>query len=77
MWQMIFQAANLAALTRPSLERDKIKVKESLERVGGACSGSENVMGPLIDAVRSYATLQEVCDVFRLVFGEYRDPGIY
>jgi methylmalonyl-CoA mutase N-terminal domain/subunit len=34
-------------------------------------------MEPLIEAVRSYATLQEVCDVFRQAFGEYRDPGIY
>jgi len=27
--------------------------------------------------VKAYATLQEVCDVFRKTFGEYRDPGIY
>jgi methylmalonyl-CoA mutase N-terminal domain/subunit len=64
-------------LHRIKEERDRIKVEESLERVRGACSGTENVMGPLIDAVSSYATLQEVCDVFRQVFGEYRDPGIY
>jgi methylmalonyl-CoA mutase N-terminal domain/subunit len=64
-------------LHRIKEERDRIKVEESLERVRGACSGTENVMGPLIDAVSSYATLQEVCDVLRQVFGEYRDPGIY
>lgn len=58
-------------------ERDNSKVKECLERVGEACAGDENVMGPLIEAVKSYATLQEVCDVYRKVFGEYRDPGIY
>jgi len=34
-------------------------------------------MEPIIAAVKEYATLQEVCDVFRQVFGEYRDPGIY
>jgi len=27
--------------------------------------------------VKAHATLQEVCDVFRKTFGEYRDPGIY
>ncbi|MBW1766046.1 MAG: methylmalonyl-CoA mutase, partial [Deltaproteobacteria bacterium] len=40
-------------------------------------TGNQNVMEPIIDAVKEYATLQEVCDVFREVFGEYRDPGIY
>jgi methylmalonyl-CoA mutase N-terminal domain/subunit len=58
-------------------ERDKKMAKECLERVGEACAGNQNVMEPLIAAVKSYATLQEVCDVFRQVFGEYRDPGIY
>lgn len=58
-------------------ERDNGKVEQCLERVGEAGSGDQNVMGPLIEAVRSYATLQEICDVFRNVFGEYRDPGIY
>lgn len=58
-------------------ERDAGKVRECLERVGDACAGTRNVMEPLIDAVKAHATLQEVCDVFRHVFGEYRDPGIY
>ena len=58
-------------------ERDNKKVKESLEKLEDACAGNQNVMEPIIDAVKKYATLQEVCDVFRKVFGEYRDPGIY
>ncbi|MBW1705130.1 MAG: methylmalonyl-CoA mutase family protein [Deltaproteobacteria bacterium] len=58
-------------------ERDNKLVKESIERVGEACAGTLNVMEPLIDAVKNYATLQEVCDVYRQVYGEYRDPGIY
>jgi methylmalonyl-CoA mutase N-terminal domain/subunit len=58
-------------------ERDGKAVAEYLERVGEACVSHENVMEPLVDAVKAYATLQEVCDVFRRVFGEYRDPGIY
>ena len=57
--------------------RDGQAVVRCLERVGEACSGTENVMGHLIDAVKAGATLQEVCDVFRDVFGSYRDPGIY
>ncbi|RLB17852.1 MAG: methylmalonyl-CoA mutase [Deltaproteobacteria bacterium] len=58
-------------------ERDQAKVKECLEAVGEACVANRNVMQPIIDAVKAYATLQEVCDVFREVFGIYRDPGIY
>ncbi len=58
-------------------DRDNNKIKECLEKLGEACSGDQNVMEPIIDAVKEYATLQEVCDVFREIFGEYRDPGIY
>ncbi|MBW2347274.1 MAG: methylmalonyl-CoA mutase family protein [Deltaproteobacteria bacterium] len=58
-------------------ERDQVRVRECLEQVGEACSGGGNVMEPVIAAVKAHATLQEVCDVYRRVFGEYRDPGIY
>ena len=57
--------------------RDNKRVTEALQRVGEACAGTTNVMEPIIDAVKAHATLQEVCDVFRKVYGEYRDPGIY
>ena len=57
--------------------RDNKKVRECLEKLGEACAGNRNVMDLIIDAVKVYATLQEVCDVFRKAFGEYRDPGIY
>jgi methylmalonyl-CoA mutase N-terminal domain/subunit len=64
-------------LNRIKTERDNRRVAQCLERVEEACLGDENVMGPVIDAVTAYATLQEVCDVYRKVYGEYRDPGIY
>jgi methylmalonyl-CoA mutase N-terminal domain/subunit len=62
---------------RIKAERDNKKVKECLEKLGEACVSNINVMNRIIDAVKDYATLQEVCDVFRSIFGEYRDPGIY
>jgi len=62
---------------RIKTERDNGKVRECLEKLGEACVSGENVMNPIIEAVTSYATLQEACDVFRKAFGEYRDPGIY
>jgi len=64
-------------LHRVKNARDPRKVRECLEKLGEACTGDTNVMDPIIDAVKAHATLQEVCDVFRKTFGEYRDPGIY
>lgn len=58
-------------------ERDNQEVKKCLERLKDASSSRENVMEFILDAVKSYATLQEICDVFRCVYGEYRDPGIF
>jgi methylmalonyl-CoA mutase, N-terminal domain len=63
--------------SRVRAERDNNAVREALEKVGEACETDQNVMEPLIAAAKSYATLQEICDVYRKVFGEYRDPGIY
>jgi methylmalonyl-CoA mutase N-terminal domain/subunit len=57
--------------------RDEKRVGKALERLGEACTNNKNVMPYLIDAASSYATLQEMCDVFRDVFGAYRDPGTF
>ena len=57
--------------------RDNGRVRACLDDLGEACESRKNVMNPIIEAVKAYATLQEVCDVFRGAFGEYRDPGIY
>ena len=58
-------------------DRNQKKVRACLDRLSEACAGDENVMEPIIDAVKAHVTLQEICDVFRDVFGEYRDPGIF
>jgi methylmalonyl-CoA mutase N-terminal domain/subunit len=52
-------------------------VREALEKLGEAAHGDQNLMPYIIAAVKDYATEQEVCDVFRDVFGVYRDPGVY
>lgn len=51
--------------------RDNEAVKESLKLLKQACKGTENVMPYILDAVREYATLGEICGVMREVFGEY------
>ena len=57
--------------------RDNKKVRDLLEELGEAAQRDDNLMYPIIDAVKEYATEQEICDVFRDVFGVYRDPGVY
>lgn len=56
-------------------ERNQALVKEKLGRVHAACRNGENLMPVLIDAVKAYCTLGEISDVYRDVFGVYRDPA--
>jgi len=71
------ESLQIEKTNRVKTERDNQRVAECLESVGEACSGEQNIMEFLIQAVKANATLQEVCDVYRKVYGEYRDPGIY
>ena len=57
--------------------RDNRRVARTLRDLRAACHSNRNVMPYVIEAVRAYATEQEICDVYREVFGEYRDPGFY
>ena len=52
--------------------RDNQKVEEALAKLRTAAGGTENVMPRILDAVREYASLGEICGVLREVFGEYR-----
>ena len=58
-------------------KRNNRAVKKSLDNIKNACKKDENVMPHCIEAVKNLATLQEICDVYREVYGEYRDPGLY
>ncbi|MFQ5977689.1 MAG: methylmalonyl-CoA mutase [Candidatus Heimdallarchaeota archaeon] len=57
--------------------RNSKKVEEILEKLKNAAKGSENMMPLIVDAVREYATVQEICDVLRDVFGIYEEPAIF
>ena len=57
-------------------ERDNNKVSENLEALKAAASGETNLMPYIIDSVKSYATLGEICGVLREVFGEYQQSVI-
>ena len=51
------------------------RVKDTLMVVERAAREGSNVVPPVIEAVKAYATLGEICDVFRKVFGVYREDG--
>ncbi len=55
--------------------RNSKRVEETLAGVERACRDGANAMPPVIEAVKAYATLGEVCDVFRKVWGSYREDG--
>jgi methylmalonyl-CoA mutase N-terminal domain/subunit len=57
--------------------RNNQKVKEHLNQIRKAAKNGENLMPHLINAVREYASIQEICDVWRDVFGRYSDPGYF
>jgi len=55
--------------------RDRARVSEALERVRAAAQCDENLMPPLVAAVQVGCTVGEISDIYRAVFGEYRDPA--
>lgn len=66
------QVGNLAAVKR---QRDNGRVALTLANLEKTARSEANLMEPILNAVRAYATLGEICNVLRQVFGEYRDKG--
>ena len=64
-------------LNRVRRERDNQAVEERLVALEDAARNDANLMYPILDAVRAYATLGEIMGVFRQVFGEYREQAIF
>jgi methylmalonyl-CoA mutase N-terminal domain/subunit len=60
-------------LDRVKKERDNAKVKQTLAFLKKAAQGTENVVPTILEAVKVYATLGEISDTLREVFGEYRE----
>jgi methylmalonyl-CoA mutase N-terminal domain/subunit len=59
-------------LARIRRERDNAAVEAALARVKAAAEGTDNLLPPIVEAVRAYATVGEICNVLRGVFGKYR-----
>ena len=66
------QRDKLAALKK---HRDNARVRQTLEALGRRAETDENLMPCILECVRAYATLGEMCDVLRKVFGTYEEPA--
>ena len=60
---------------RVKRERNGAQAREALGRVRAAAESGENLMPPVIAAVKALCTVGEIADVYRDVFGVYRDPA--
>jgi len=67
------EAEQLARLQKVKRERNNAKVKEALDKLHDAADRDENLMPTVIEAVKAYATLGEITNVLRGVFGEYKE----
>ncbi|MBI4286478.1 MAG: methylmalonyl-CoA mutase family protein [Chloroflexi bacterium] len=71
------QAEQVRRLKETKRARDNRRVAQCLQDIRQTCRSDRNVMPAVIEAVKAHATEQEICDVYREIFGEYRDPGFF
>jgi methylmalonyl-CoA mutase N-terminal domain/subunit len=69
------EEAQVARVSELRARRDQGAARAGLELVRRACQSDDNVMDAVLEAARREATLGEICQIFRDVFGEYRDPA--
>ena len=66
------ESAQIARLTAVRTKRDGSKTRAALEAVAQAARGTDNLVPPILTAAKARATLGEIADVLRNIFGEYR-----
>ena len=69
------RVSQIEKLKRLKEERNNENVKSSLAKLKKGAEGDDNLMPLIVDAVKAYATLGEICDTLREVFGEYQPVG--
>jgi len=67
----------VARVQRLRETRDNTRVRAALEDLKAAAGGKDNLMPPILAASRAYATVGEMCDTLREVFGEYQEQPIF
>ncbi|MEX2355897.1 MAG: methylmalonyl-CoA mutase family protein [Thermaerobacterales bacterium] len=71
------QKRQIGTLQQIKAERDGESAGQALQALDRAARDGENLMPHLLDCVRAYASLGEICDTLRAVYGEWRDQAIY
>ena len=66
----------MAKIKELKATRDNAKVKDALATLKKAAEGTDNLYPPILEAVKAYATLGEISDTLRDVFGEYSPPNV-
>jgi len=66
----------ISKLKKVKEERDNHEVKKALAEIRRVAAGKGNLMGPILWAVHEYATIGEICNALKEVFGEYREAAI-
>jgi methylmalonyl-CoA mutase N-terminal domain/subunit len=68
------QTAQIERLRRVRAQRDNHGVERALIALQDAARGDQNLMEFILPAVEAYATMGEICNALRRVFGEYQSP---
>ncbi len=66
----------IESLKKIKRKRDTLAVTEALIKIKGAAQGTDNLMPHILSAVRAYASIGEICNTLREVFGEYKESVI-
>ena len=66
----------LERLEEMKAKRDNALVTQRLEELREAARSTQNTMYPILECVRAYATVQEICDAMKEVFGGYRETPV-
>ena len=66
----------VASLAQVKAARDQARAGKALDAIESAARGSENLMPLILDAVRAYASVGEICNALQTVFGEYTEHSI-
>jgi len=71
------QQKQIERLHKVKRERDNKKVEQVLSKVREVATSNENIVPIMIEAVKTYATIGEICGVLREVFGEYEGRSVF
>ncbi len=64
-------------MTKLRKERDENMVQKALSRIQEACVNSDNIMPPIIEASKAFATMGEIVVAMKAEFGEWQETAVF